>query len=222
MLQREKERCMKNIEEKREALQELLLQQVCFRNLIKLSNTTEGRNSVATHNSNSKEQKSTQNNTSSSATNISSHHQDRKIRLPFIVVNTSSNAVIECETNSDRTAVMFDFSMPFKVFDDVDILTKLGLGKTSKKELSHILPHDLLTYCEEKKLLKHVLLPSTSSATTAKDAVSPASVTAPSTLYDLSHASSSLAKEKNQHAQKKDHQYSSCQEQNTLQKHESW
>jgi hypothetical protein len=82
------------VQQKREALRELLVQQVCFRNLV-------------WHN-----------------------HQrmsEEKIPLPFIVVNTHSSAVIQCDMSRDRTDVMFDFSMPFEINDDNTILKKMGL-----------------------------------------------------------------------------------------------
>ena len=52
---------------------------------------------------------------------------EERIPLPFIVVNTSSQAVIQCDMCPDRTDVMFDFSMPFEINDDNEILKRLGL-----------------------------------------------------------------------------------------------
>ena len=83
------------ISRKREALRELLVQQVCFRNLV-LHNRNRGP-------------------------------CDEKIPLPFIVVNTDSSAVIQCDMSRDRTDVMFDFSMPFEINDDNTILKKLNM-----------------------------------------------------------------------------------------------
>jgi transcription factor Dp-2 len=80
---------------KKEALRELLVQQVCFRNLV-LRNRQRGP-------------------------------CDEKIPLPFIVVNTNSSAVIQCDMSRDRTDVMFDFSMPFEINDDNTILKKMGM-----------------------------------------------------------------------------------------------
>merc|ERR1711862_841534 len=56
------------------------------------------------------------------------------------------------------TDVMFDFSMPFEINDDVGILKRLGLGKIDKNELSNFIPHDLLQYCEDQHLLDSVLI----------------------------------------------------------------
>lgn len=96
MLKREADYREKEIERKKESLRELLVQQVCFRNLVEHNRKlgTEG---------------------------------DEKIPLPFIVVNTHSSAVIQCEMNADRTDVMFDFSMPFEINDDNTILKRLGM-----------------------------------------------------------------------------------------------
>lgn len=83
------------LQEKRDALKDLLVQQVCFRNLVM-------------HNI---------------------HHgvPEECIPLPFIVVNTHSSSVIQCDMSRDRTDVMFDFSMPFEINDDNTILKKMGM-----------------------------------------------------------------------------------------------
>lgn len=83
------------VEQKKEALKEALVQQVCFRNLV-LRNHSRGM-------------------------------PEEKIPLPFIVVNTNSEAVIHCNMSRDRTEVMFDFSMPFEINDDNTILKKMGM-----------------------------------------------------------------------------------------------
>ena len=85
------------LQHKKEALKELLTQQVCFRNLV-----------LRNH-------------------DVSQPPPDDKIPLPFIVVNTNSSAVIQCDMSRDRTDVMFDFSMPFEINDDNTILKKMGM-----------------------------------------------------------------------------------------------
>ena len=113
----------------------MLVQQVCFRNLVKRNKELE----------------------KSSATDKICDRGDQ-VHLPFIVANTSSNAVIQCEMNADRTDVVFDFSMPFEINDNVEILKRLSLGKIDKNELSNFIPHDLLQYCEDQHLLDSVLI----------------------------------------------------------------
>lgn len=56
------------------------------------------------------------------------HGKDQeKIPLPFLVVNTNNASVIQCEMNTHKTNVMFDFTMPFEINDDNYILKKMGL-----------------------------------------------------------------------------------------------
>ena len=101
MLQKERDAALAEIEKKKECLQELLVQNVCFRNLerrnkrFKLDEIT--------------------------------NDEDEKIALPFLVVNTAENAVIQCDMNQDKTDVVFDFNMPFEINDDNEILKRLGL-----------------------------------------------------------------------------------------------
>ena len=98
LLQREGQFRRAEVERKRESLRELLVQQVCFRNLVQHNQCRESTLST-----------------------------EEKIPLPFIVVNTNSSAVIQCEMSPDRTDVMFDFSMPFEINDDNTILKRLGM-----------------------------------------------------------------------------------------------
>lgn len=95
------------IAQKKEALKDLLTQQVCFRNLVQ-------RNQQ-------RDQKSLSQQSQSRGT------PDEKIPLPFIVVNTNQSAVIQCDMSRDRTNVMFDFSLPFEINDDNTILKKMHM-----------------------------------------------------------------------------------------------
>jgi hypothetical protein len=100
MLEREKEYRLSEVQRKREALKELLVQQVSFRNLVEHNQCRESE---------------------------PVDKSDNRIPLPFIVVNTHSSAVIQCNMSRDLTDVMFDFSMPFEINDDNTILKRLGM-----------------------------------------------------------------------------------------------
>eukprot|EP00980_Cylindrotheca_fusiformis_P029071 scaffold22713_cov139-Cylindrotheca_fusiformis.AAC.8 len=114
------------LQEKRDALRDLLVQQVCFRNLV--------------------------------MHNLHRGVPEECIPLPFIVVNTHSSSVIQCDMSRDRTDVMFDFSMPFEINDDNTILKKMGMDKATYAELQSMLPGDLMDYCQELHLLDPVLI----------------------------------------------------------------
>ena len=121
-LQKERDNCLAEVQKKRECLQELLVQNVCFRNLVR-------RNEAGNPNfdDNSAYNLNQPQSPFPTGTQESSMMDENKIPLPFIVVNTSSKAVIQCEMNADRTEVMFDFNMPFEINDDNEILKRLGL-----------------------------------------------------------------------------------------------
>lgn len=105
MLEREREFKTREILRKRQALKELVTQQVCFRNLVE-------------HNHRRMER---------AADGEEINDNDHKIQLPFIVVNTQSSATIECHMSRDQTDVMLDFSAPFEINDDNTILKRLGM-----------------------------------------------------------------------------------------------
>lgn len=97
MLTRESDWRKAAVARKRDQLRELLAQQVCFRNLLTRNHE---RPPV---------------------------QQERNIPLPFIVVNTHSSAVIQCNMSRELTDVAFEFSQPFEINDDNTILKRLGM-----------------------------------------------------------------------------------------------
>ncbi|CAG9566952.1 unnamed protein product [Danaus chrysippus] len=65
------------------------------------------------------------------------------IHLPFIVVNTSDKALIDCSISNDKTEYMFNFNKRFQIHDDIDILKRMGLlyemGRGTSNALAEIL-----------------------------------------------------------------------------------
>jgi len=53
---------------------------------------------------------------------------NERLPLPFIIVQTRKETIINCEMSPDRDEYFFDFSMPFSIFDDNEILNHLDLG----------------------------------------------------------------------------------------------
>jgi hypothetical protein len=172
MLHREKARRVKEIQRKRENLRELLVQQICYRNLVKRNREKEANE--AQHGSSSasvppSEALSSATHQAGSNANgdapagtgtTSSGSNEEKIPVPFIVVNTSSQTVIQCEMGPDRTDVFFNFSKPFEINDDNEILKRLGMHKTTAEELRRMLPRNLYMYCHEHRVLETLLVES--------------------------------------------------------------
>jgi len=52
---------------------------------------------------------------------------NNKITLPFIVVNTKNTTVINCDVSEHRAKYFFNFTQPFEIHDDNELLRKLNL-----------------------------------------------------------------------------------------------
>lgn len=130
MLVAERNERIKSIEQKKQHLQDLLVQQVAMKNLLKR---------------NAKRRKETPSD---------SQRDEGRIFLPFIVVNTSKDTVIQCEMSEDRQDIFFNFSNPFEINDDTEILRRLNLHRATPDELKGIVPEKLMQYlpadCESK------------------------------------------------------------------------
>ena len=56
----------------------------------------------------------------------------------------------------DRTNVNFDFSLPFEINDDNQILKRLGMNYTSREALQQSLPPELYEYCDDNDIIDSV------------------------------------------------------------------
>lgn len=101
------------VQRKREILQELVTQSVCFNNLYQRNHAREIAEMTSRSN----------------CDDIGKIHDDtdEKIPLPFIVVNTNHKSVIQCEMCPERTNVNFDFTLPFEINDDNEVLKRIGM-----------------------------------------------------------------------------------------------
>jgi len=142
-LQKERDVLVKKIESKKECFHELLIQNICFRNLVKRNRAQEIISSSSMD----------------TKTSSSPVKDPLKIPLPFIVVQTSPKARVQCEMNEDRTDVVFDFDMPFQIHDDNEVLQRSGLFRTSFDDLVSFLPKDMVQYCSTNNFLDSIVVP---------------------------------------------------------------
>jgi len=104
------------LEKKRFHLQELLTQQISFKNLVQ-------RNSAPTR------------------------EPGDRIPLPFIIVNTHKETVIDCEMAEDKQEIFFNFSAPFEIHDDNEIMKRMQLHCChSQPELEQLVPAHLAPF----------------------------------------------------------------------------
>ncbi|XP_069070030.1 transcription factor Dp-2 isoform X2 [Pleurodeles waltl] len=102
-LEVEKQKRMERIKQKRAQLQELLLQQIAFKNLVQ------------------RNQRNEQQSQGTPALNST-------IQLPFIIVNTSKRTVIDCSISSDKFEYLFNFDNAFEIHDDIEVLKRMGMS----------------------------------------------------------------------------------------------
>ncbi|XP_056329712.1 transcription factor Dp-2 isoform X2 [Danio aesculapii] len=129
-LELEKQKRLERIRQKRAQLEELILQQVAFKNLV-------------------------QRNQASEASSRSSPPAGSVIQLPFIILNTDVRTVIDCSISSDKCEYLFNFDNTFEIHDDVEILKRMGMslglenGTSSRQNLAlakSLVPKSLEAY----------------------------------------------------------------------------
>ncbi|XP_062603640.1 transcription factor Dp-1-like isoform X1 [Saccostrea cucullata] len=106
-LEIEKQKRLERIKHKTQQLQELILQQIAFKNLVQ-------RN---------RELGKTQ----------GPPPQNSAIQLPFIIVNTSKKTVIDCSISNDKYEYLFNFDNTFEIHDDIEVLKRMGMALNLEK-----------------------------------------------------------------------------------------
>jgi len=101
-LEQDKAKRMERIKAKTQQLQDLLLQQIAFKNLVERNKEREKREGPPPPNS--------------------------AIQLPFIIVNTSKKTVIDCSISNDKMEYLFNFDDTFEIHDDMEVLKRMGLS----------------------------------------------------------------------------------------------
>ncbi|XP_051982435.1 transcription factor Dp-1b [Xyrauchen texanus] len=115
-LEAERQRRLERIKHKQSQLQELILQQIAFKNLVQRNRQME-----------------LQNNRPPPANTV--------IHLPFIIINTSKRTVIDCSISNDKFEYQFNFDNMFEIHDDVEVLKRMGMtfglesGRCSAEQL---------------------------------------------------------------------------------------
>jgi len=101
-LEIDKTRRIERIKAKTQQLQDLILQQIAFKNLVERNKDREKSEGAPPPNS--------------------------SIQLPFIIVNTSKETVIDCSISNDKREYLFNFDDTFEIHDDMEVLKRMGLG----------------------------------------------------------------------------------------------
>lgn len=97
----EKQRRLERIRYKTQQLQELILQQIAFKNIVRRNRESEQAQVAPASN--------------------------RAIHLPFIVVSTSKKTVIDCSISNDKYEYLFNFDNTFEIHDDIEVLKRMNM-----------------------------------------------------------------------------------------------
>ncbi|XP_046989853.1 transcription factor Dp-1 [Schistocerca americana] len=100
-LEKDKQKRIERIKVKTQQLQDLILQQISFKNLVERNKKMEEECGAPLPNS--------------------------AIHLPFIIVNTSKKTVIDCSISNDKTEYVFNFDNKFEIHDDIEVLKRMGM-----------------------------------------------------------------------------------------------
>ncbi|XP_071532949.1 uncharacterized protein [Panulirus ornatus] len=112
-LEQERHKRVERIKLKTQQLQDLILQQIAFKNLVERNRTEERVHGAPSPNS--------------------------AIQLPFIIVNTNKKTVIDCSISNDKTEYLFNFDDTFEIHDDIEVLKRMGMALgLEKAQCSHI------------------------------------------------------------------------------------
>eukprot|EP00536_Pseudo-nitzschia_multiseries_P015166 jgi/Psemu1/291867/fgenesh1_pg.833_\ len=95
----------RQLAQKKELLRDVLIQQVCFRNIVQRNHRVEK----------AKEREHLRKGGPAPETN-------GRIPLPFLIVNTDKSSETKCDMSKDLSCITFNFTLPFEVRDDNTIL----------------------------------------------------------------------------------------------------
>uniref|UniRef100_A0A0A9YUI7 Transcription factor Dp-1 n=1 Tax=Lygus hesperus TaxID=30085 RepID=A0A0A9YUI7_LYGHE len=128
----EKKRIADRIALKTQTLNDLLVQQISYKNLMQRNLENERNRGPPAPNS--------------------------AIQLPFIVVNSDRKTVIDCSITNDKTEYLFVFNDKFEIKDDFEVLKQIGMthgletGSITKANLEKV--KQLVPKCMEKYIEK--------------------------------------------------------------------
>ncbi|CAM9713135.1 unnamed protein product [Pylaiella littoralis] len=136
-LQRQKQDRERSLDTKKAQLADLLVQQISFRNLARRNRFNASARAAASA-------AAAENGVECAGDQDAEELAASKIFVPFIVVSSSNDTVIQCEMAENREDVFFNFSREFQIADDNEILKRLGMHKCRKQDLPVLLARELI------------------------------------------------------------------------------
>merc|ERR1711915_211066 len=110
-LESEKSKRIERIKDKTRQLQDLIIQQIAFKNLVERNKELERNLGEPTPNS--------------------------SIQLPFIIVSTKKDTTVDVQINNDKSEWLFDFNDLFETNDDMEVLRRMDMDLDLWKGSTH-------------------------------------------------------------------------------------
>ncbi|CAN7996184.1 unnamed protein product, partial [Ixodes hexagonus] len=101
-LEVEKQKRMERISAKKQHLYDVLLQQIAYKNLVERNKMLELMKQAPA--------------------------PCTTIPLPFIIINTNKQTVIDCSISNDKSEYLFNFDNTFEIHDDIEVLKRMGMA----------------------------------------------------------------------------------------------
>ena len=76
----------------------------------------------------------------------SSSQEETKIHLPFIIVSTNTSTLVECQMSEDRSDLFLNFSAPFEIHNQDEVLRRMQMHRLPQEELSALIPSQMISY----------------------------------------------------------------------------
>ncbi|OQR79699.1 transcription factor Dp-1-like [Tropilaelaps mercedesae] len=102
-LEAEKRERLSRISLKTQQLYDLILQHIAYKSLVERNKASASANSPACV-------------------------PNSTIALPFIIINTGRQTVIDCQISADKREYLFNFDNAFEIHDDIEVLKRMGLA----------------------------------------------------------------------------------------------
>jgi len=85
-----------------------------------------------------------------------------RLKLPFIVLGTPRETVIQCEMTEDRKEMLFTFSGPFSIEEDKDVMKAMGLSRIAPWDLPRLIPREVCQFYP----IEDIIVPSNANPNT--------------------------------------------------------
>jgi hypothetical protein len=69
-----------------------------------------------------------------------------KIPIPFIIISTDKDTIVQAEMNEDRSDIFFNFTKEFKIHDDEEVCRQLNVHKVSREQLPKMINQEFIKF----------------------------------------------------------------------------